>query len=108
MVSSDIALVEEGIGRLPLFLTVPIDLVVFITTMILLIGWYSISGISVIFVPLIATSLASKLFNSIQFKKSLLTDKRLAILHEIISGIRAVKAFAYEEKYMEVVDSVRR
>jgi hypothetical protein len=50
----------------------------------------------------------TKLFACIRQKHAKVTDKRLAVMSEIISGIRAVKMYAWEWNYKDVVGKLRR
>lgn len=41
-------------------------------------------------------------------KTAELTDRRISLMNELVSGIRALKAHAWEEIYREKVKDVRR
>ncbi len=43
-----------------------------------------------------------------RFKSALLTDKRVRIMNEIISGIRVIKMYAWENAFKRVVARLRR
>jgi len=108
MIASDVSKIAELTGILSATLISLFDLVVLLLTMGFFTGWYSLLGALVICFPLILTSFAATYFSKLQSQQALLTDKRLAIVHEFISGIRSVKAFAYEDNYKDTVDKVRR
>ena len=48
------------------------------------------------------------IINFLRFKSAILTDKRVRIMNEIISGIRVIKMYAWENAFKRVVFDLRR
>jgi hypothetical protein len=44
----------------------------------------------------------------IRFKSALLTDERVRIMNEIITGIRVIKMYAWENAFKKVITSLRK
>jgi ATP-binding cassette subfamily C (CFTR/MRP) protein 4 len=77
--------------------------------MTLLVGWQSLSGAIVIITILFSVVFfISKQFAKLRIKQASVTDKRLSTLNGIIAGIRAVKMYAWEWKYRDIVKKLRR
>jgi ABC-type bacteriocin/lantibiotic exporter with double-glycine peptidase domain len=73
-----------------------------------LVGWQSLSGAFVIIILSFLILLITKHFANLRIKQASVTDKRLSALSEIIAGIRAVKMYAWEWKYRDIVKKLRR
>lgn len=43
-----------------------------------------------------------------RLKSALLTDKRVKAMKELISGIRVIKMYTWEEAFMKIVSLLRR
>ena len=52
--------------------------------------------------------LASHLIGRLRQQTAEISDKRIAIMNELVSGIRAVKTQAWEDNYDESVKEIRR
>ena len=44
----------------------------------------------------------------IRFKSALVTDKRVRIMNEVISGIRVIKMYAWENAFNRLISKLRR
>ena len=47
-------------------------------------------------------------FRPIRFKSAKVTDKRVRIMNEIISGIRVIKMYAWENAFKKLITKLRR
>ena len=109
LVSNDVDKIEEFVLMFTRLITAPFIILVCILSMWLLIGWQSLSGISfIILVPFATTTVAAGTFTKLRKKQARLTDKRLGVVQEMVSGVRAVKSFAWEENYTNKVKNIRR
>ena len=108
LVSNDVEKIEQLVKMSTCLISAPFVIVASIISLWMLVGWQSLSGTFFILVPLAFTAVMAKQFTKLRRAQALLTDKRLNTVHEIISGIRAVKAFAWEENYTNMVKTVRR
>ena len=52
--------------------------------------------------------LASYLVGKLRRQTAQISDKRIAVMNELVSGIRAVKTQAWEDSYDESVKEIRR
>ncbi|KAK3721425.1 hypothetical protein QZH41_020679, partial [Actinostola sp. cb2023] len=73
-----------------------------------LIGWQSITGGFVALMFGFSQVFVAKLFAEYRFKQAVATDKRLAAMNQIIKGIRAVKMYAWEWNYRDIIKNLRR
>ena len=47
-------------------------------------------------------------YGPIRFKSALVTDKRVRIMNEVISGIRVIKMYAWENAFNKLISKLRR
>jgi len=108
LVSNDIQRLDLATQNLFASLRSPFDLVILGILLWVLIGWQAVTGLAfaLILIPYEAemTGWVAKL----RMKAARVTDKRLAVMNEIVSGIRAVKMYAWEWPYRDVVRMIRR
>ena len=50
----------------------------------------------------------SPLFSPLRFKSARVTDQRVRVMNEVISGIRVIKMYAWEHAFRKVVSKLRR
>lgn len=108
LVSNDIQRLDLATQNLFASLRSPFDLVVLGILLWTLIGWQAVTGLAfaLILIPYEAemTGWVAKL----RMQAARVTDKRLAVMNEIVSGIRAVKMYAWEWPYRDAVRAIRR
>ena len=83
----------------------------FVTVVILLlyfIGWQAIIGILFLLTVIPCIMVISGVCAQLRQETAEVTDRRISLMNELVSGIRAVKAHAWEENYREKVQEVRR
>ncbi|XP_022093078.1 multidrug resistance-associated protein 4-like isoform X2 [Acanthaster planci] len=123
---SNVALGETAVGQLVnilsndvnkfdqvfLFLTylwiAPIQLTVMIVLCWREIGVSCLAGISVIILMAPFQVYTGKLFSKLRSKTALLSDARLRVMNEVISGMRVIKIFAWEQAFEKLVTERRR
>jgi ABC-type multidrug transport system fused ATPase/permease subunit len=108
LVSNDAQRMEESVSGLMMALTTPIEILATIILMWIYIGWQSLSGVLYFVFLLIYNLLASKEFAKLRLKVADVTDKRLSVLNDVICGMRAVKMYAWEWSFRDVVTQLRR
>jgi ABC-type multidrug transport system fused ATPase/permease subunit len=108
LVSNDAKRMDELPLSIIETLSIPFILVAVILSLYVLIGWQSLSGLLLTFLLIAFTLFLTKIFAGIRSHQAKVTDKRLAVMSEIISGIRAVKMYAWEWNYNDVVKNLRR
>ena len=108
LVSNDIQRLDLATQSLFTSLRSPFDLIILGILLCVLIGWQAVTGLTfaLILIPYEAemTGWVAKL----RMRAAQVTDKRLAVMNEIISGIRAVKMYAWEWPYRDKVRQIRR
>ena len=87
---------------------VPFEVTVLLYMMWSVIGWQALVGASSIAVVVVYINVLSGLCFTLQNKTTAITRKRLALIQEIISGIRTVKMNAWETVFTERVKNLRR
>ncbi|KAG8878137.1 hypothetical protein FRB98_006383 [Tulasnella sp. 332] len=85
----------------------PIDIVIASTMLYQLLGWSAFAGFAVLIVASPLSHLLSKRSVTIRRGQSAAQDKRMAILNELIGGIRFIKFFAWEEQWIKRVQEAR-
>ena len=95
LVSNDAQAIEEM--RFPVFEVpfVPLDIVVSMVLLWYLVAWQALIGASCFLVVIVVYgSFAAHKAGKVRHQSAAVTDKRLEIMTEIISGIRVVKMYA--------------
>ena len=85
-----------------------IEIPVVIFSLLYWIGWQSLMGafFLILTVPyIIRLSVYCAKFRQ---QTARVTDKRISLMDELVSGIRAIKANAWEDQYVEKIEVVRR
>ncbi|TNN61497.1 Multidrug resistance-associated protein 4 [Liparis tanakae] len=82
-------------------------------TVIILFLWYEIgpsclAGVAIIVLMMPVQTWFGKLFGVFRSKTSVLTDSRIRIMSEVVSGIRVIKMYAWEKPFSSLVTDVRR
>jgi len=108
LVSTDIDKLDEFVQFLIVLLSTPFTMIGFLSCLWLLISPLSLCGAIFYAIPVLYMSSLTKLFTRLREHQAILTDHRLTIIHEVVSGIRAVKAFGWENNYIEDLKLVRR
>ncbi|XP_060888303.1 ATP-binding cassette sub-family C member 4-like [Labrus mixtus] len=75
--------------------------------------WYEIGpsclpGVAIIVLMLPLQTWFGKLFGIFRSKTAVLTDNRIRIMNEVVSGIRIIKMYAWEKPFCALVTEVRR
>ncbi|XP_066020153.1 ATP-binding cassette sub-family C member 4-like [Pocillopora verrucosa] len=89
-------------------LSAPLELVISILILWYLVGWEALTGAGMFFCLVAFQVLLAKKAASLSEKAASFTDERLMVMNEIISGIRAVKMYAWEWNFRDLVHDLRR
>ncbi|ODQ52501.1 hypothetical protein SAICODRAFT_93382 [Saitoella complicata NRRL Y-17804] len=87
---------------------VPIQIIVAIFLLYRVLGWSAIAGVASMFLLMPLNYYISRTFSKIQGELMAVTDKRINTMNEIMSSIRIIKYFAWEERFFALVDETRR
>ncbi|KAJ7363563.1 hypothetical protein OS493_009723 [Desmophyllum pertusum] len=108
LVSNDAQKIEKFLQQLGYVLTAPVELVISLTILVYLIGWRALVGAAFFFALVAFQMLMGKKAAKLRGKAAKFTDQRLVVMNEIISGIRAVKMYAWEWNFRDIVCNLRR
>ena len=106
--SNDAQKVERSLNQLGMVLATPLELTISLVILWCLIGWEALAGAAIFFVLVAFQMLMARKATKLRVKAATFTDERLAVMNEIISGIRAVKMYAWEWNLREAVCDLRR
>ena len=108
LVSNDAQKIEKSLNQMGMVLSAPLELVISILILWYLVGWEALSGAGMFFCLVAFQVLLAKKAASLSEKAASFTDERLMVMNEIISGIRAVKMYAWERNFRDLVHDLRR
>ncbi|KAJ6223803.1 hypothetical protein RDWZM_002348 [Blomia tropicalis] len=89
-------------------ITGPIQTIIIIYIIWSYLGASCISGLIIMFIFVPFQSIMGKLFSYIRFKTAMLTDTRLRYMMEIITGIRVIKMYNWEDPFAKRVADSRK
>ncbi|XP_069495246.1 ATP-binding cassette sub-family C member 4 isoform X2 [Ambystoma mexicanum] len=72
------------------------------------IGPSCMAGMAVLIILMPLQTWLGKLFTSLRSKTAALTDTRIRTMNEVISGMRIIKMYAWEESFTNLVNDLRR
>ena len=108
MVSNDAARLEKAALALGWLLSAPFEIIASICLLWTLIGWQALFGVVLFLLVILYVTMMGKASAKLQGRAAAVTDKRLALINEIISGIHAVKISAWEDIFKANVKQLRR
>jgi len=85
-----------------------IDIVVGASLTVYFIGWQALMG--VIFLCLLAPYFAALSYAgaALRLRTAAVSDRRISLMNQVVSGIRAIKTHAWETEYREKIKNTRR
>ncbi|KAL9978334.1 hypothetical protein ACROYT_G015835 [Oculina patagonica] len=107
LVSNDAQKIEKSLNQLGMVLFAPLELVISLVILWYLIGPEVLVGAAFFFVLAAFQILMARKAAMLTAKAAAVTDKRLVTMNEIIAGIRAVKMYAWESNFKDVVNDLR-
>ena len=108
LVSNDAQKLEKILWAIFLFLFAPLEVLASCVILWLLIGWRALAGVAFYVIIIVYVTVASHQTKHLRVQSSAATDKRLEVMNEILSGIRAVKIYAWEMNFTEAIKQLRR
>lgn len=90
-----------------LWAATPVQVVVAIVLLYQIMGFSSIVGISMMILLLPVNMFIAKQFSKVQKRILAATDARIHTTNEVLSNIRIIKFFAWEQRFMALVDEKR-
>ena len=108
LVSNDAQAIEKvGFGIFELSF-VPLDIVASMILVRYLVAWQALIGASFFLLVVAYGSFAAYKAGKVRHQSAAVTDQRLEIMKEIITGIRVVKMYAWEWNFTDLVAQTRR
>ncbi|XP_068699858.1 ATP-binding cassette sub-family C member 4-like isoform X2 [Montipora foliosa] len=108
LVSNDAQKIEKSLNCVGVMLLAPLEIIINLLILWHLNGWKSLVGASFLIVLVAFQMLMARKAANLRKRAATFTDKRLVIMNEIISGIRAVKMHAWEWNFRDIVHDLRR
>ncbi|KAM5535675.1 hypothetical protein V8D89_010662 [Ganoderma adspersum] len=107
LMSSDVTLVSNTVSALHIVHGAPFDIVIATLFLYKLLGWAAFAGFIVIILTLPLNDVMAKRTNRIAKGTSAARDKRMGVLNELISAIKFIKFFAWEDRWVKHVLDAR-
>ena len=76
--------------------------------MVYFIGWQSLMGVFFLYLLLPYFVLLSKGGAVLRLRTAAVTDQRISLMNQIVSGIRTIKMHAWEDEYRQKIKKPRR
>ena len=108
LVSNDAQKIEKSLNTVGCVLSTPLEIVINLFILWYLIGWKALVGAAFLIAIVAFQMLMARKAAKLRKKAAAFTDKRLVVMNEIISGIRAVKMHAWEWNFRDIVRDLRR
>ena len=108
LVSNDAQKLEKVLWAIFLCLFAPLEVLASCIILWLLIGWRALAGVVFYVIVVVYVTVASHQTKNLRVKSAAATDKRLEVMNEILSGIRAVKIYAWEMNFTKAIKLIRR
>ena len=108
LVSNDAQKIEKSLNSVGFMLSAPLEIVISLLILWYLIGWKALVGAAFFIVLVAFQMLMARKAAKLRKKAAAFTDKRLVVMNEIITGIRAVKMHAWEWNFRDIVRDLRR
>ncbi|KAJ2834299.1 hypothetical protein GGI24_000449 [Coemansia furcata] len=107
LLTADISRVVESFAYPDKAIWLPLTFLIGVWYMYLLLGVSALVGLAmtVLFMPLSKVLLSY--IAGVEIKPASLSDERIAVITELLQGIKAVKLFGWESRFLEMVDERR-
>lgn len=86
---------------------VPVQVILSVTLLYQILGWSSIAGIGAMIFLLPVNYVISRQFGRIQKRILAVTDNRIHMTNEVLTNVRIIKYFAWEQRYEGIVGETR-
>ncbi|KAJ3009692.1 UNVERIFIED_CONTAM: hypothetical protein HDU68_002544 [Siphonaria sp. JEL0065] len=107
MVAVDCARVEMFLMFVNVFWTSPFNISLMLGFLFSQIGWSAIGGVGILLLIIPVQGLIFRTMTKVRETVAPLTDKRVKITTEILSGIRIIKFFAWEVPFLHRIAEIR-
>ena len=73
-----------------------------------LIGWQAVTGVFLMCILMPYFAVLSYANAKLRLRTATVSDERISLMNQVVSGIRAVKTHAWEDEYRRKIKHVRR
>ena len=108
LVSNDAQKIEKSLNSVGYILSAPLEIVINLFILWYLMGWKALAGAAFLTGIVAFQMFIARKAAKLRKKAAAFTDKRLVVMNEVISGIRAVKTHAWEWNFRDIVGDLRR
>ena len=109
LISNDVQRLEEDI--LKWFSMTVSSFLQIVTVMVLLvyfIGWQTLMGVLFLCLLVPYFTVLSYASATLRLRTAAVSDRRISLMNQVVSGIRAIKTHAWEDEYREEIKHTRR
>nr|VWO97308.1 NAD-dependent protein deacylase (EC (Regulatory protein SIR2 homolog) [Ganoderma boninense] len=107
LMSSDVTLVSNTVSAMHIVYGAPFEIVIATLFLYKLLGWAAFAGFIVIIVTLPLNDIMAKRTNRIAKGTSTARDKRMGVLNELVTAVKFIKFFAWEDRWVKRVLDAR-
>ncbi|KAG0088379.1 hypothetical protein BGZ92_006256 [Podila epicladia] len=97
----------NGSNFMPAIFFVPVDIAISMYLLYQLFGWSSMAGLAVVAVVVPLNTKMASFLNKYQDEKLKWMDTRIRVLTEILSSIKIVKLYGWEDAFREKIEALR-
>jgi ABC-type multidrug transport system fused ATPase/permease subunit len=108
LMSSDTEKIREGFQFIFFIVVSPIQIIASISGLLYIVGLPALAGLGVMLLTIPATAYQSNWSNKVFEKLMAATDKRTNTVNEVLQGIRIIKFFAWEKKFLGKINEARQ
>ena len=108
LISNDLKRIEQVPVDLLYCMTSVVEIPVVVSLMVYIIGWQALMGVLLILATTPYIFSISSFCAKIRRRVAHVSDQRILVMDELVSGIRVLKTHAWEESYREKVKVLRR
>ena len=73
-----------------------------------LIGWQAVTGVFLLCILMPYFAVLSYANAKLRLRTATVSDKRISLMNQVVSGIRAIKTHAWEDAYRRKIEDIRR
>ncbi|KAI0040096.1 ABC transporter [Auriscalpium vulgare] len=106
-ISTDVSRIDFCCGYFHMFWAAPIQLGICLILLIINLGPSALAGFAIFLVITPIQGIIMKVLFKLRKKAMVWTDKRAKLLQELLSGIKVIKFFAWEQPYLERISGFR-
>ncbi|KAF9212353.1 hypothetical protein BGZ59_006885 [Podila verticillata] len=97
----------DALPFLPMYISIPYELAIAIWLLYLQIGWAVFVGIATIVLMMPIQALIAKFFTKNKALKLEAMDQRIRLMNEVLSGIKIVKLYGWEDSFRDRINLYR-